>query len=120
MTSPLGRLLREPLFHFLLLGMLLFALYGWINRDALRKPDEIIVDQTRVAALASQFQRVWQRPPSRDELRDLIDAWVREEMVYREGIAAGMEVLDKIESAPLNGEAPLTRIELTGVRLVRQ
>lgn len=35
-------------------------------------------------------------------------------------VTAGMEVLDKIESAPLNGEAPLTRIELTGVRLVRQ
>jgi len=35
-------------------------------------------------------------------------------------VIAGMEVLDRIESAPLNGEAPVTRIELTGVRLVRQ
>ena len=35
-------------------------------------------------------------------------------------VTAGMEVLDKIENAPLNGEAPIERIDLTGVRLVRQ
>ena len=35
-------------------------------------------------------------------------------------LVSGMEVLEKIESAPLNGEAPVTRIEITGVRLVRQ
>ena len=35
-------------------------------------------------------------------------------------VTAGMDVLEKIENAPLNGEAPVTRIELTGVRLVRQ
>ena len=35
-------------------------------------------------------------------------------------VIAGMDVLEKIENAPLNGEAPVTRIELTGVRLVRQ
>ena len=35
-------------------------------------------------------------------------------------VVAGLDVLEKIESAPLNGEAPVTRIEVTGVRLVRQ
>ena len=32
------RLLREPLLHFLALGALLFALYGWINRGG--APDD--------------------------------------------------------------------------------
>ena len=35
-------------------------------------------------------------------------------------VVAGLEVLDKIENAPLTGEAPVTRIEVTGVTLVRQ
>jgi len=35
-------------------------------------------------------------------------------------VVAGLDVLDKIENAPLTGEAPVTRIEVTGVRLVRQ
>jgi peptidyl-prolyl cis-trans isomerase B (cyclophilin B) len=34
-------------------------------------------------------------------------------------VVGGLEVLDTIEAAPLNGEAPVTRIEVTGVRLVR-
>jgi hypothetical protein len=29
-------------------------------------------------------------------------------------------VLQKIEDAPLNGEAPVTRIEVTGVKVTRQ
>jgi peptidyl-prolyl cis-trans isomerase B (cyclophilin B) len=35
-------------------------------------------------------------------------------------VVAGLDVLDKIENAPLTGEAPVTRIEVTGVRLVRE
>jgi cyclophilin family peptidyl-prolyl cis-trans isomerase len=35
-------------------------------------------------------------------------------------VVAGLDVLEKIENAPLNGEAPVTRIEITGVRLIRQ
>lgn len=35
-------------------------------------------------------------------------------------VVEGLDVLEKIEDAPLNGEAPVTRIEVTGVRLIRQ
>jgi peptidyl-prolyl cis-trans isomerase B (cyclophilin B) len=35
-------------------------------------------------------------------------------------VVSGMEVLDKIESSPVNGEAPVTRIDVTSVRLIRQ
>lgn len=90
------RLLREPLLHFLFLGALLFVLYGWLNRDALRAPDEVVVDQARVEALVIRFERVWQRPPSRDELRGLVDNWIREEIIYREGLSEGMDRDDEI------------------------
>ncbi len=90
------RILREPLLHFLVLGALLFALYGWINRDALQAPDEVVVDRARVQALAAQFERVWQRAPTTEELRGLVDHWVREEIIYREGVAAGMEREDDV------------------------
>ena len=85
------RLLREPLVHFLVLGALLFVLYGWVDGSALRSPDEVVVDQARADSLATQFGRLWQRPPTRQELRNLIEDWVREEITYREGVAAGME-----------------------------
>ncbi|GAB3338218.1 peptidyl-prolyl cis-trans isomerase [Marilutibacter aestuarii] len=88
--------LREPLVHFLLLGGLLFVLYGALNRDALRAPDEIVVDQARVDALQEVFERTWQRPPNAVELRNLVDGWVREEILYREGVAAGLDEDDTV------------------------
>jgi cyclophilin family peptidyl-prolyl cis-trans isomerase len=35
-------------------------------------------------------------------------------------VAAGLEVLDTIEAVPVDGETPITRIEVTGVSLVKQ
>jgi peptidyl-prolyl cis-trans isomerase B (cyclophilin B) len=35
-------------------------------------------------------------------------------------VVEGLDVLEKIENAPLNGEAPVTRIEVAGVRVVRR
>jgi hypothetical protein len=90
------RLFREPLLHFLVLGALLFALYGGVNRNGLQAPGEVVVDQARVQALAMQFERVWQRSPTRTELQGLIDQWVREEIIYREGVATGMERDDEV------------------------
>jgi hypothetical protein len=95
-VSRMQRLLREPLLHFLVLGALLFVLYGWINRHAMQAPDAVVVDQARVDALAARFQRLWQREPSPVELRGMVDQWVREEILYREGVAVGMERDDDV------------------------
>lgn len=92
----LKRWLTEPLVHFFLLGAALFALYGWLNRDGFESPDEIVVDTARVDALAAQFERTWQRPPTADELAGLVDNWVREEILYREGLALGLEENDPV------------------------
>jgi hypothetical protein len=43
-----------------------------------------------------QFERVWQRPATREELQGLIDGWVREEVFYREGIAMALDRDDPI------------------------
>jgi PPIC-type PPIASE domain len=90
------RLLREPLLHFFVLGALLFAFYAMLNRDVLSTTDEIVVDAARLAALRAQFERVWQRAPTPEELAGLVDSWVREEMLYREGLALGFEDDDPV------------------------
>lgn len=90
------RILREPLLHFLLLGALLFWLYGVLNRGALDVPGEIFVDRARVENIAAQFQRTWRRPPTTEELQGLIGALVREEVLYREGIALRLDRDDPV------------------------
>jgi hypothetical protein len=79
------RVIREPLLHFFLLGAALFLLFGWLNRGAMEAPDEVVVDQARIESLVAQFQRVWQRSPTPAEAQGLIDNWIREEIMYREG-----------------------------------
>jgi hypothetical protein len=92
----LGRLLREPLVHFLGLGVLLFLLYGWVRGGVLAAPDEIVVSRWQLESLQMQFERVRQRPPTAEELQRLVDAWVREEVFYREGLAAGLDRDDPV------------------------
>ena len=85
------RLLREPLLHFLVGGALLFALYGIVADDPYQAPDRIVVDEERVASLASTFERTWLRAPTRGELDGLVQEFVNEEVLYREGLALGLD-----------------------------
>ena len=94
--ATVQRLWREPLLHFVLLGAALFAIYGALNRGAMDAPDEIVVDQARIDALDRGFQQLWRRPPTQAELQGLVDDWVRDEILYREGVAAGLDRDDPV------------------------
>jgi hypothetical protein len=89
-------LLREPLVHFLLLGALLFAVDAWLRPSSSSAPAEIVVSEARVRALAQNFARTWQRPPTREELDGLIEGFVREEVMLREALALGLDRDDAI------------------------
>lgn len=89
-------LIRQPLVHFFLLGAALFVLFDVVNDDAGSAPGEIIVDANRIDALVARFERTWQRPPTPQELEGLVDNWVQEEILYREGLALGLERDDPV------------------------
>jgi hypothetical protein len=95
-VNALRRVLREPLLHFFILGVALFAAYGWLNRNGFDGPNEIVVSRGQTASLQAQFERVWQRPPTEQELSGLIDNWVREEVFYREALAMGLDKDDPV------------------------
>lgn len=90
------RLLREPLLQFLALGMILFALYGVVEKRRTEPPEKIIVSASRIANLADGFARTWQRPPGAEELHGLIEDYIRDEVYYRAGRAAGLDSDDVI------------------------
>lgn len=89
------KLLREPLLHFLLIGAALFAVYGSMHPggDARRR---IVVSPAQVETLVAQFAGTWQRPPTQEEVRGLVDSWVNDEIVYREGEALGLQRNDPV------------------------
>jgi hypothetical protein len=85
----ISSLLKEPLLHFLLIGMVLFLLYGSVAPTS-GDGNRITVSRTAIAALASQFQATWSRPPTAEELNGLVDNYVRDEILFREGVALGL------------------------------
>ncbi len=90
------RLLREPLFHFIAIGGLIFALYAAVD-DAREAPaDLIVIVPERIDQLSASFSAVWKRAPTDDELDALIDEEVREEVYYREALALGLDRNDAI------------------------
>jgi hypothetical protein len=95
------KIIREPLFHFLLLGAAIFAVYGVATRHKTDKPGQILVTQGTIENLVTGFTRTWQRPPTEEELQGLIRDYIREEVAYREALALGLD-RDDYDRAPPN------------------
>lgn len=93
--NPKG-LLREPLLHFLLIGAALFAWFEWRSGGGGPTSTRIVLSSGQIEHLAASFVRTWQRPASEEELKGLIDEWVREEIAVREAMAAGLDRDDTV------------------------
>ena len=83
-------LLAEPMLHFVLLGIVLFGAYRWITPGN-AAADRIVISAGVVDDLVTQHVAAKGREPSAAEMRSLIDSYVREEILYREGVKLGLE-----------------------------
>jgi len=90
------KFLRDPLLHFLILGAGLFLVYFVVNGRAGVPLERIVVDENQALRLAEQFQRTWMRPPTWQELEGLTEDFVREEILYREAQALGLDQNDLV------------------------
>lgn len=92
MIAVLERLLREPLAHFTLLAAVLFIFLSEPNapEDA---PDDnrIVISVAEVDRMAVAWTQRWQRPPSEAELAGMIREAIREQVLYREAKALGLD-----------------------------
>jgi len=90
------RWLKEPLFHFLVAGGLLFAAYSVFDRGSDDDPDVVQITEAEVNWLKEMWTRQWRRPPSEQELRDMLAGYLKEELLAREARNLGMEENDII------------------------
>ena len=84
------RLLGEPMMHFLLIGIALFGAYRWMSPGDSGR-GRIVITQGVVDDLVTQHVAARGREPSTTELNHLIEAYVRDEILYREGVRLGLE-----------------------------
>lgn len=92
----LKRLFKEPLFHFLALALVIFAVHGFLQPTGTGRPDSIVVTAAKIDQLGSVFAKTWQRPPNADELKGMIDDYVKEEIYVREALALGLDQDDTV------------------------
>ncbi len=97
MRSKIIQLAKEPLTQFLLIGACIYgayALYGAPHEDV--DDRTILVNSSRIEGFISGWQRRWNRPPTRQELDGMISAFVREDILYRQALAMGLDEDDPI------------------------
>jgi len=96
LVKLVNKLLRDPLSHFLAIGVVLFALSFGLGGSA--------EDPTRVIHLSAgdveAIKKIWAktrfRPPTEVELDGLIKSHIKEEILYREALALGLSEDDTI------------------------
>ena len=91
-------LLRDPLFHFLAFGLLLFLAVELFLGDDQEDvhSNRIVVSEERKNQLVAQFSNTWQRQPTETEMSGLIDTFVLEEVYYREALKLGLDKNDPL------------------------
>ena len=91
------KILREPLLHFLLIGAALFVVFDLVSGPSRSAQDkQILVSAGRIQQMANIFSKTWQRPPTAEELKGLIDDFVLEEIYYRQAVAMGIDRDDTV------------------------
>lgn len=90
------RLLREPLLHFFLLGGAIFAAHAFLGGGGTPHPDQVLVTHGRIASLVADFTTSHGRPPDSAERDAIVRAWVREEILFREALALGLDREDTV------------------------
>src|SRR3954453_14040657 len=76
--------------HFLLIGIALFGAYRWVSPGD-SGGGRIVITRGVVDDLVTQHVAARGREPSTTELNRLIESYVRDEILYREGVRLGLE-----------------------------
>ena len=101
----MGKVAKDPLVHFLVLGLALFGLFAWVSEDAVSSDERVIVVdraallshvQYHARAFSAQAAAAHLDGMPESELQRLVDAYVREEVLHREALMLGMDRTDHV------------------------
>ena len=89
--------LKAPLVQFFLIAAALFVLHSLVAPPQTRGPgSKIELTRDDLAQIDIAWRSKWQRQPTPAEWRGLIEQKVREEVLYREAVAMGLDQDDAI------------------------
>jgi hypothetical protein len=88
------RWIREPLVQFMAIGLILFLVYAW--RGGGPSSNQIVITTGQIDSLGAGFASVWNRQPTEQELKGLIDDFVRDEIATREALRMSLDRNDVV------------------------
>ncbi|HTJ62408.1 MAG TPA: peptidylprolyl isomerase [Alphaproteobacteria bacterium] len=91
-----GRLLREPLVHFLVLGGLIFAANAIRHPATIEDAHRIAIGKADMARIRALYTQQWGAPPADADLPNLVENYVRAEVLAREGTFLGLAADDPV------------------------
>lgn len=86
--------LREPLTHFLALGLLIFGVAHYLQTQSGRYFIDLGPSELRRIALS--YAQQYGASPSASEMKAMTDDYIRQEILLREGLALGLDKDDEI------------------------
>ncbi len=90
--------LREPLLQFLLIGIALYGAYRWMSPpDAAQpEPNRIVLTSDDLVQMTVAWRAQGRPMPTQQQMQSLIETKLREEVLYREALALGLDKDDAI------------------------
>lgn len=80
----------------MLIGGLFFLIYSTVNDTFGNSTDTIVITPERIRQIEAEFNGVWNRKPSDEELDNLIKGEVRSEVYYRDALALRLDENDAV------------------------
>ncbi len=96
MRKWLHKAIREPLVHFLGLGALIFIANGLLHPAAKNDERRIEVTRADVARIRAVYAQQWGGTAEKADMPNLVDNFIRSEILFREGSALGLGAEDSV------------------------
>jgi parvulin-like peptidyl-prolyl isomerase len=82
--------LKEPMLHFIFIGLMVFLVDNLVKNDDVVDENKIVIDNRVQSEIVQEFQQKKSREPSQQEFDKMLDAWLRNELLYRKGLDMGL------------------------------
>ncbi len=111
------RWLREPLLHFLLAGIALFVVYRALNPASAEREasNQIRLTDDDLRQIAMAWAAQGRPAPTPEQMKHLVEIKVREEILFREALALGLDKNDTIVKRRLAQKMEFLAEDLAGI-----
>lgn len=96
-STLFNTLVKEPLIHFLLIGLGLFFFYAQVNnKEDSNAKQKIIIQNATLTALTITFEEENSKKATEEDKKNILENYIREEVLYREAMAMDLDKNDKV------------------------